>query len=178
MYRLFVAIRPPASIRAALIAIMGGVAGARWQNDAQLHLTLRFIGDVDGRLGDDVVAALGSIVMRPFDIALHGIGSFDDRGRPNALWAGVTPHDDLARLHRKVDQACVRAGLAPESRAYLPHITIARLKRDSGAIDGFANAHGGLVSPSFPVESFALYESHLGSDGARYEIIEAFPLRA
>ena len=178
MHRLFVAIRPPAEVRARLLDLMEGVAGARWQDDDQLHLTLRFIGEVDGRLADDVVIALRSVRQPPFTIALDGLGKFGSRGRVNALWAGVRPHDQLAHLHRKVDQALVRAGLEPEHRAYLPHITLARFGRDSGRLDTFMEHHAGLASEPFEIDEFALYESHLGQAGALYTIVERYELAA
>jgi 2'-5' RNA ligase len=178
MHRLFAAIRPPAAVRARLLALMEGVKGARWQDDGQLHLTLRFIGEVDARQAEDVVLALGAVRHPPFAIALDGVGSFGSRGRTNALWAGVRPHDRLAHLHRKIDQALVRAGLEPERRAYLPHITLARFGRESGGLDDFLVRHAGLAGPSFEVASFALFESRLGHEGAAYSIVEQYPLRA
>ena len=84
MHRLFVAIRPPTPIRERLIASMGGISGARWQSDEQLHLTLRFIGEVDRHRADDIHAALGGIHQSPFELALNGIGVFDRRDRPEA----------------------------------------------------------------------------------------------
>lgn len=176
MHRLFVAIRPPPSVREQLLDLMEGAPGARWQDDEQLHLTLRFIGEVDARVADDVVAALGTIRHPPFEIALEGIGQFGSRGRVNALWAGVRPHDQLAHLHRKVDQAMVRAGLEPERRAYLPHITLARFGRDAGPLERYLASHAGLSSPAFAVEHFVLFESRLGHAGATYEPVERFPL--
>lgn len=177
MHRLFVAIRPPAPIRNALLGLMEGVRGARWQDDGQLHLTLRFVGEVDSPLGDDVAAALGSVQHQRFSIALHGVGQFGSRGRANALWAGVRPHDALGHLHRKVDQALVRAGLEPERRAYLPHITLARFGRDSGGLDTFLVRHAGLGSDPFEVTDFALFESRLGHEGASYTMVERYSLR-
>lgn len=178
MHRLFVAIRPPEAIRAQLLALMDGVKGARWQDDDQLHITLRFIGEVDGRQADDALAALGSVRHQPFSVAIEGVGSFGSRGRPNALWAGLRPRDALAHLHRKIDQALVlRAGLEPERRAYLPHVTLARFGRESGGLDHFLARHAGLTSPLFDVEAFALYESRLGREGASYTVVERFPLQ-
>ena len=177
MHRLFVAIRPPADIRNRMLDLMEGVAGARWQDDDQLHLTLRFIGEVDGRVADDVVAALAAVSHPPFIIALDGLGKFGSKGRVTALWAGVKPHDALAHLHRKVDQALVRAGLAPERRAYLPHITLARFGREAGGLDSFLEMHAGLASPPFGVTHFALFESRLGQAGASYTIVERYALR-
>jgi 2'-5' RNA ligase len=175
MHRLFVAIRPPGVIRQRLLGIMGGVPGARWQEDSQLHLTLRFIGEVDRHQGEDVAASLASVRHEAFDVALSGVGHFDKRGK-GALWAGVAPHDALKNLNKKVEQACVRAGLAPDTRAYHPHITLARLGRAAGPVEPFIERWAGLASPPFTVESFYLYESRLGSEGAFYTMVEEYPL--
>ena len=126
---------------------MGGVSGARWQSEDQLHLTLRFIGEVDRHQAADIDAALGVILHPPFEIALAGIGSFEHRGEPAALWAGVAPHEPLKTLHKKIDQAIVRTGLEPEGRAYLPHVTLARLPRGGGPVGHFLAA-AGRASPA------------------------------
>jgi 2'-5' RNA ligase len=176
MHRLFVALPIPAQIRAQLLAMAGGIPGARWQRDDQLHLTLRFIGELDRHAAEDAALALATIHYPQIHIALSGAGQFESRGRPNAVWAGVTPHDALAGLHKKVDQALVRAGQPPESRAYLPHITLARMNAQSGAADKFLEAHAGLASPAFALTYFHLYESHLGREGASYEPVERYAL--
>ena len=176
MHRLFVAIRPPQPVRARLRDVMGGVSGARWMTDDQLHLTLRFIGEVEAHVAEDVAAALAGVRHPPFRIALSRIGSFERRGHPEVLWAGVTPHDELKALHKKVDQACQRAGLPPEGRAYSPHITLARLKRDTGSIAALMETSGGLSSEPFAVDSFCLYESQLTPEGALYTIVERYRL--
>jgi RNA 2',3'-cyclic 3'-phosphodiesterase len=176
MHRLFVAARPPAPIREQLLDLMEGVPGARWQDDEQLHITLRFIGEVDARVADDVAGALGTVRHPSFEIALEGIGKFGSRGRVNAAWAGVRPHDQLARLHRKIDHALIRTGLAPERRAYLPHITLARFGREVGGLDGFLARHAALTSGPFAVSDFGLYESRLSQAGATYELVERYSL--
>ncbi|WP_324750777.1 RNA 2',3'-cyclic phosphodiesterase [Sphingomonas sp. LY54] len=176
MHRLFVAIRPPRPIREQLLAVMGGVRNARWQSDEQLHLTLRFIGEVDRHQAEDIHAALAAIRHPGFEIALAGIGRFGRPGQPGSLWAGVSPHEPLKALHHKVDQAVTRAGVPPERRAFAPHITLARLKRDAGPIDGLLAHSGGLSSPLFAVDAFALYESELTPDGAIYSVVERFDL--
>lgn len=175
MHRLFVAIRLPRDIRERLLGIMGGVQNARWQDDDQLHLTLRFIGEVDRHRAEDIAAALGSVRQPPFEIALSGVGSFLKRGR-GTLWAGVEPQSELKSLHKKVDQACLRVGIEPDNRAYHPHITLARMGRSSGPADGFIARWAGLSSPAFPVDSLGLYESSLGSEGATYSVVERYPL--
>ena len=176
MHRLFVAIRPPEDVRARLLDLMEGVAGARWLDEDQLHLTLRFIGEVDRHLANDVHAALAAIRHPPFDIAISGLGSFDRRGETKVLWAGVAPHQPLKALHKKVDQALARAGLEPERRAFHPHITLARLGRGAGALGPLIESAGGVTSPRFAVEEFHLYESRLTPERAIHSVVERFPL--
>ena len=147
MHRLFVALRPPAALRARLIAAMGGIPGARWQRDDQLHLTLRFIGEVDRHAGEDIAAALGAIHFPRFALALDGIGQFDRKGRIDSLWAGVTPHDEVARLHAKVD-----AGARPRRHraraARLPAAHHDRPLRPRRRARGGARRHDRLRSRS------------------------------
>jgi len=176
MHRLFVAIRPPRAVRAALLAAMGGVANARWQSDEQLHLTLRFVGEVDRHTAEDVAAALGTVHHPRFHLALDGIGQFDRKGRVDTLWAGVAPHEPLKALHNKVDQALVRVGIPPESRAYLPHITLARFGRNAGPVEGLMIRSGGVTSATEEIDQFCLYESSLSRDGSVYTIVERYPL--
>ncbi|PCD03256.1 RNA 2',3'-cyclic phosphodiesterase [Sphingomonas spermidinifaciens] len=176
MHRLFVGLRPPAPIRASLIEAMGGVPGARWQSDEQLHITLRFIGEVDSRAADDAALALASVRAAPLDLRIEGVGLFDKRGRTNALWAGVRPHDAIAALHRKIDQALVRAGFGAEGRAYLPHVTLARMGGGAGAPDRWLADHAGLSSAPFAIGHFMLFESHLGQGGASYDAVERYRL--
>lgn len=175
MHRLFVAIRPPREARAALLGLMGGVIGARWQDDEQLHLTLRYIGEVDGRVAEDIAAALDVIRHPAIDIALGGIGQFERRGRIDSLWIGARPVEPLAALHRKIDRALVRIGLAAEGRAYLPHVTLARFGREAGPIAGFIGGSPAAL-PAFRADAFILYESELGRDGATYSAIARYPL--
>lgn len=176
MHRLFVAIRPPLAIRQLLLGAMGGIGGARWQSEEQLHLTLRFIGEVDRHRAGDIHAALGAVHHPPFQLALNGIGAFERRGFADAVWAGVIPHAPLRALHKKLDSALARVGIAPEGRAYLPHITLARLKRGAGPLGSFLEQSGGLTSSAFTVDSFALFESDLTEEAAVYSIVERYPL--
>ena len=176
MHRLFVAIRPPAEIRDALLVLMGGIGGARWQDDDQLHLTLRFIGEVDRHVAADVHAALGGIRQAPFDLAISGVGMFDRRGIPTTIWAGVAPQEPVRTLNKKVEQAMMRAGLEPETRAFHPHVTLARLNRSSGSVEDYLARNGGASTPAFTVASLHLYESSLTPDGAIYTPLETYPL--
>lgn len=176
MHRLFVAVRPPPGIRDFLAGLMGGVASARWQDDDQLHLTLRYIGEVDRHAALDVHAALGAIRHPPFQIAVNGLGMFDKRGVPHTLWAGVAPHEPAKALHKKVDQAVARVGIPPDQRAFHPHITVARLNRSAGPVHDFLARSGGIASPPFAVDAFGLFESALTPEGAVYTQIERYRL--
>ncbi len=179
MIRLFVALRPPRAVRDALCDVMEGVAAARWQDDEQLHITLRFIGEVERPVAEDVADALGQVHAAAPIVALAGVGRFEKRGRTDTLWAGLAPHDALGALHKKVDQACTRAGLPPKRRAYLPHITLARLPRSAGVgteIDHWTAAHAGLSSAAFALPHLILYRSHLARDGAVYEPVARWSL--
>lgn len=175
MHRLFVAIRPPPAIRSFLIGTMGGVRGARWQSDGQIHLTLRFIGEVDRHLAEDVHAALGAIRHPAFEAAVEGVGTFERPGEA-VIWAGVVPREPLEALRRKIEQALVRVGIEPDRRAYLPHITVARLNRSAGSPADYLEERACLATPPFVVDAFTLFESRLTPEGAAYTTVERYRL--
>jgi len=177
MLRLFVAIRPPEPIRALLIDTMQGVPGLRWQDDEQLHLTLRFVGEAERPIAEDLALALSKVRIDRFAIRVAGVGRFEQRGR-GALWAGAEPRAPLAALAAKVERVCVGVGLAAERRAFHPHITLARWGRGPAvSLDPFLARHAALVSEPFTVDAFHLYQSHLGRDGAHYEMIADYRAR-
>lgn len=178
MHRLFVALRPPPLVRAALLATGGGIEGARWQNDEQLHLTLRFLGEVERARAEDVALALSSIATAAPTARIDGVGRFDRRGRTDSLWARLAPAAPLADLARKVNQAVARVGLGPETRAYLPHVTVARFGRavHEAGVAAWLARHAGLTSEPFAFTHVVLYESHLTHAGAAYEAVARWPL--
>lgn len=175
MHRLFVAIRPPPFIRDLLLDAMDGVPDVSWQSDEQLHLTLRFIGEVERPLAEDIASALCRIRFEKFDLALSGVGQFE-RHRRGTLWAGVTPKEQLKALAAKVERACQSIGVAAERRAFYPHITLTRWKGPKPRLEEFLQLNAGLCSNRWEVDRFILYESRLGHEGALYEAIAAYPL--
>jgi 2'-5' RNA ligase len=175
MHRLFVAIRPPETVREQLLGLMEGMPGMRWQGDDQLHLTLRFVGEVERPVAEDLSAALRHVRFERFSIALAGVGKFE-KHRNGALWAGVHPKEQLKALNAKIERACQSAGLAPERRAFHPHITLARWKGRAARLHTWLDRRSGLVSEPWEVREFILYESHLGRERAHYEAIERFAL--
>ncbi len=179
MHRLFVALRPPPAIRARLRTVMHGIRAARWQDDEQLHVTLRFVGEIDRPLAEDVAAALGAVHAEPITAAITGVGRFDKRGRTDTIWAGLAPAEPLAALHAKVDRVLVRLGFEPERRAYLPHVTLARTPRagvSEHEVERFLADHANLATEPFAFTHMTLFESRLGREGARYTPVERWPL--
>jgi RNA 2',3'-cyclic 3'-phosphodiesterase len=176
MHRLFVAIRPPEHIRDVLVDAMDDSPELRWVGDDNLHLTLRFIGEVEGPVAEEIAAALDRIAFPAFPLRLSRIGRFDRRNG-GAIWAGVEPRAQVAELAAKVDRTCVLAGLEPERRAFHPHITLARYGRESAAAASiFEQRKAGLSSQPFEVREFILYESLLSRHGAHYEEVERIRL--
>ena len=166
--RLFVAIDLPDALIADLERICVGLPGARWTDPEQYHLTLRFIGEVDGLVTDDVVAGLAEIDFEPFELSLKGFGHFPPRGEPKVLWAGVTPHEPIEPLRRAVDRVVSNAGVEPERRKFSPHVTVARFPYGAPIqrLQRFLAGHALYRSEPFRVESFHLYSSQLHHDGA------------
>jgi 2'-5' RNA ligase len=167
--RLFVAIRPPQTVREVLAGVGGGIDRARWQDDEQLHLTLSFVGDAARAQADDLIDALAEVESPAFSAEVSGVGHFERRERPTAVWARVPLTEPLAQLQRRVDRACRNAGLETERRAYRPHITLARLPRTAGPIGGWLVEHGTLRAGPWQVDGFTLYESHLQAGGSLYQ---------
>ena len=169
--RLFVGLGLPENVKTALLATMGGVGGARWQTAAQLHLTLRFIGEADRHTAADIAAALGRVNLLPFTAELGEPGLFEHRGRIDTLWVGVRPADALARLAKSINAALASAGIPPEPRAFLPHISVARGR---GMIGATAWPQSPVPRLAWPVNAFALFESRMGKDGSDYTAIAAW----
>ena len=178
MHRLFVAIRPPEEIRELLLDAMDDSADFRWQDDEQLHLTLRFVGEVERPVADDLAAELVRIHSPPFELRVSGAGRFEQRSS-GALWAGVEPKAPVAALAAKVERACLAVGLEPERRAFHPHITLARWKGRRGhEVARFLDRTRGLASEPFEVTEFILFESRLSRHGAHYEEVGTYALVA
>jgi 2'-5' RNA ligase len=176
MHRLFIAIRPPEAIRDLLIDAMDDSADFRWQSDEQLHLTLRFVGEVDRPLANDLADSLGQVRGDALTLRIKDVGRFEQRNS-GALWAGVEPKARVAALAAKVERACVGIGLEPERRAFHPHITLARWKGRRGyEVQRFLERTRGLASEPFVVDTFNLFESQLSRHGAHYEPVADYRL--
>ena len=179
-HRLFVAIRPPEPIRDRLLDTMEALDGARWVDADNLHLTLRFVGEVERPAANDLAEALGQIDWPRFELSIAGVGAFDRTRRhhsyPHAVWARVPPTAALEGLRQKVERACEGAGLGRDTRKFTPHVTLARTDRATGPVTGWLAAWGDLAAGPWTVEAFSLFESHLGHTGAHYEEVARYAL--
>ncbi len=177
MHRLFVAIDLPPDIAAQLQGICYGVPGARWVQPEQMHLTLRFIGEVDGGVFRDIKEGLGAIMTEGFALQVKGLGFFPPRKTPKVLWAGIAPVEEVSGLRNKIENVLLGMGLGPEGRKYSPHITLARLHDTPLArLSRFLAGNGLFATEAFPVSEFHLYSSELTSKGAFHTIEASYPL--
>ena len=176
MPRLFSAIEIPWNVAQRLSMLRAGLSGVRWIDPENYHLTVRFIGDVDGVTARDFTHALGEIDLPPFDLRLEGLDSFGGR-KPRALFARVGPSEGLDALRRANDRAAREAGIPPEGRNFMPHVTLARLRgARPDAVARYLEGIGWMQSEAFSVERFVLYSSRASVGGGPYVIEAEFPL--
>lgn len=176
MIRLFVALALPDSVADRLVLLQAGVPGARWMQREQLHLTLRFIGEVDGRDAAAIDDALSQIRSPRFSLVLKGVGEFGGKN-PRALWAGVDRDDEVAHLQRKIESALQRIGIPAEERKFKPHVTLARLRAaPRGRVMDFLADHALYASGAFGVNTFILFSSTPGPSGSLYRAERAYGL--
>jgi 2'-5' RNA ligase len=176
MPRLFAGIELPEDIQDMLADLETPIPGVRWLEGDALHMTLRFAGDIDNRAAADLADELSRIEVRAFDMRLKGLGTFGAK-EPRALWAGVEAGPQLESLARACERAARNAGLAPETRAFKPHVTIARLKNPRiEALARFLARHGAFQSPTFVINRFVLLSSRPKVGGGPYIVEDAYPL--
>lgn len=177
MIRLFAAIAVPPDLGEALVRRQQGIEGASWRPAEALHVTLRFFGDIREDLARDLDLELMKARVEPFDLTLEGAGHFGEGADLHAVWAGVGESEPLRRLAKACESAARRCGLAPETRSYRPHVTMAYLRRVSSleAAQWIA-ANNLLKSPAFHVSSFGLYSSWRTTEGSRYRLEASYPL--
>jgi len=176
--RLFVALELPEVLKEAIGEIQVGLRDARWLDEEGLHLTLAFIGEVDGAAGRRIEEALSRVEAPSLEIELHGLGHFPLRGSPRVLWTGASPAAELRFLAAAVRRELSRAGYPPERRKFAPHVTIARFRRPPPppALQDYLGSYALFRTPAVPVVSFRLLSSVLRPSGARYTVEADFPL--
>jgi 2'-5' RNA ligase len=177
MPRLFTGIEIPAEIGLALSGFRGGLSGARWVEPENYHITLRFIGDIDARMADDVCSILGETRRRnPLTITLDGLDSFGGR-KPRAVFARTSGNGELTELQAEQERLLRQVGLPPETRKFTPHVTLARLKNTSSIdVADYIAIRGHFPKLTFTADRFVLFSSRASVGGGPYVIEAAYPL--
>ena len=176
MPRLFTALEVPERIVSQLAVARGGLVGARWLEAEDYHVTLRFIGDVDGRAARDITEALGDIRRPKALVRFEGLSWFGG-DKPRAIIARVKPDPALMDLQAEQERRLRRIGVEPETRKYTPHVTLARLRGVAHtAVADYLAARGALQAEAFTAERFALYSARDGTGGGPYVVEAAYPL--
>ena len=178
MIRTFIAVPVPPTVRYILHSMGRGIPGSRPVPEDQIHLTLRFIGEVEGSQFKDIKESLAEVNLPTFNMGIQGVGHFPPRGKPKVIWAGVTSEDNLQTLRNRVEKQLAACDIAPENRKFSPHITLARLRESSlKRVGEFLSGNSFLQIDEFPVEEFQLFSSKLTGKGAIHTLEESYPLR-
>ena len=178
MPRLFAGLEIPAEIGQSLSNLRGGLPGARWIDPENYHVTLRFIGDIDGMSANEIASMLFRINRKPFEVKVQGLQSFGGR-KPRAVVASVEPSRPLIELQAELERLMQRLGLEPEGRKFTPHVTLARL-RDASSRDvaEYLSSRGPLFGSSFRVSRFVLFSARASVGGGPYVVEADYPLAA
>ena len=178
MVRLFTGLEIPDDVGDSLAMLRGGLPGARWINAENYHLTLRFIGDIDDRLAQEIAHLMNQVRRPPFDLRLDGLASFGGR-KPRAIFAAAAPTAALMDLQAEQERLLRRVGLEPEGRKFTPHVTLARLRETSSRqVADYLAVRGHFRSRSFPVSRFVLFSSRASVGGGPYVVEADYPLSA
>jgi 2'-5' RNA ligase len=184
--RTFIAIPLPAECRAMLEKIQRTLqsfqADVRWVSVASIHLTLKFLGEVDPGMIAPLDEALKSSVksLQPIPLRLHGLGAFPNLRNPRVLWCGIDGETArLAQLQHQVEQACASLGFAIEQRPFAPHLTLGRVqgKRNLPPLLEYIKMDSELEA-RFHADCFHIYKSILKPAGAEYFVLSTIPLNS
>ncbi|MDA0656258.1 MAG: RNA 2',3'-cyclic phosphodiesterase [Proteobacteria bacterium] len=169
MVRLFVGLSLPESTRERLVGFFGGVPGARWIKPENMHITVKFIGDVENGVAEDIALALHSVLAERFQVMLRGSGCFGKGAAARNLWVGIEPCKALSHLRIKVETALQAVGIPREARKFTPHITLARLRKSpANRVESFVADHCDFAEGPIEVTQFVLFSSFLSASGALY----------
>jgi 2'-5' RNA ligase len=176
MPRLFTGLEIPPDLATELSLLRGGLAGARWIDLENYHLTLRFIGDIDDRIAGDVYSALERVRRPPLSVTLDGLSTFGG-DKPRAIVAKAKAEPPLMELQAEHERLMRRIGIPPEPRKFVPHITLARLRAASAmAVADYLGARGYFPGRTFEAKRFVLFSSRAATGGGPYVVEAAYPL--
>jgi 2'-5' RNA ligase len=176
MPRLFTGLEIPAEVGQTLSSLRGGLPGARWIDPENYHVTLRFIGDIDGISANEIASLLVRINRKPFEVTVQGLSSFGGR-KPRAVVANIAPSRPLIELQAELERLMQRIGLDPEGRKFVPHVTLARLHDASSQdVADYLSVRGYFPSRVFTAERFVLFSSRASTGGGPYVVEDAYAL--
>ena len=176
MPRLFTGLEIPADVCQTLSSLRGGLPGARWIDPENYHVTLRFIGDIDGVSANEIASMLTRVDRRPFEVTVRGLSSFGGR-KPRAVVATIVPSRPLIELQAELERLMQRIGLDPEGRKFIPHVTLARLyDASSRDVADYLSVRGYFPSKVFTAERFVLFSSRASTGGGPYVVEDAYEL--
>lgn len=176
MPRLFTALEIPRDASLSLSLLRGGLPGARWIDTENYHITLRFIGDVEGHVADEVANALDRVRRPSFNLTLSGVGAFGSK-KPHSVYAAVVPSPELSALQAEIERICQRLGLPADPRKFVPHVTLARLRNTSPVdLARYLSSRGNFAALPYKVGRFVLMSSRDSVGGGPYIVEEAWPL--
>src|SRR6201985_465805 len=178
MPRLFAGLEIPAEIGQTLSNLRGGLPGARWIDPENYHVTLRFIGDIDGMSANEIASILFRINRKPFDVTVQGLSSFGGR-KPRAVVANIVPSKPLIELQAELERMMQRIGLDPGGRKFTPHVTLARLHdASSWDVADSLSVRGYFPSKVFTADRFVLFSSRASTGGGPYVVEDSYDLSA
>jgi 2'-5' RNA ligase len=182
--RSFIAIELPGEVKASLAGIQQSLkksgADIRWVKTDNIHLTLKFLGDIEEKSVASIIQMLKGTCKnhKVFSIEISNIGTFPVKRSPRVLWAGINDHGELMKLQLEIDKGMASLGFEPEKRVFSPHLTFGRFRSSRGRgalmekIDMIKHDSFGL----FDVRSIYLIKSDLNPSGAVYSRLAEFPL--
>ena len=186
MIRAFIALTPPVTLQQAFADVQATLQrlpfAFRWVKPAQVHLTLKFLGNIPPETVDSIARAMQQTVttLAPFTVSVRGLGCFPHPAHPRVLWMGIdAPPDTLQPLHLRLETALTPLGFTPDHRPFRPHLTLARgQQRVHGhqlttALEAYRDRHFGDML----VERVSLLQSQLHRDGAVYTMLHSVPLQ-
>jgi 2'-5' RNA ligase len=186
--RCFIAVELPEEVKAALSRLQGqlkpGQFPVKWVNPYSIHLTLKFLGNVDAGMTSQLTGAIAEAAqgVSPFNLEIRELGVFPNLRRVQVVWVGVSGEvEKLLQLQKGIESSLAKLGFAPESRAFTPHLTLGRVRERASADE--RQKLGELISGTrfeaenaFPVNAISLIRSQLTREGAIYSQISSVEL--
>ena len=182
--RSFIAIELPDIVKAALLSLQQELktsgADVRWVRPEGVHLTLKFLGNIEDKIVDRVVEKLKGTCRKfqPFNCEIRGVGVFPGIRSPRVLWVGIDAHETLASIQQEIDTGMSSLGFERENRKFTPHLTLGRFRSSEGKMalmdrmEAYKDRRIGLID----INHISFMRSDLGPAGAKYTRIAEIPL--